>query len=190
MADLPWTWLAIRASGVTAWGLLSAVMIWGLLLRTRLIPALAPRSLVSMHRWLSALALAFLFAHAGLLLIDPVVRFTPLEILVPGIAPWQPVAVGCGILAMWAMLPASILGRWRIIRGPRAGTWFRISHRIAFIAWPLATAHFVLAGSDATVDWIIGSLIAVTTVLGFLVLVRGLSGSRPSLTRRAVPQTV
>lgn len=28
MADLPWTWLAIRASGITAWALLTAVVVW------------------------------------------------------------------------------------------------------------------------------------------------------------------
>ena len=40
MAEIPWTWLAIRASGVTAWGLLTAVVIWGILLRTRILSRL------------------------------------------------------------------------------------------------------------------------------------------------------
>jgi len=189
VAEIPWTWFAIRASGVTAWGLLSAVVIWGLLLRTRVIPSLAPRSLASMHQWLSALALAFLLGHAALLLVDPVVRFTLVEVLVPGVATWQPLAVSLGILAMWALIPASVLGRWRLIRGPRAGTWFRLAHRVAFLAWPLATAHFVLAGSDAMVDWGVGTIIAATTVLGFLLLVRGLSPSRTPVARRGSPQT-
>ena len=71
MADIPWTWLAIRGSGITAWALLTAVVVWGLLLRTRLLGKwAAPVALLDMHRWLGALALTFLGVHLGLLLVD------------------------------------------------------------------------------------------------------------------------
>ena len=30
MADIPWTWLLIRGSGITTWALLTAVVAWGL----------------------------------------------------------------------------------------------------------------------------------------------------------------
>ena len=72
LANVPWTWLLIRASGITAWGLLTAVVVWGILLRTRVLGRVAsPQGLLVMHRWLSALALGFLFVHMALLLIDP-----------------------------------------------------------------------------------------------------------------------
>ena len=84
MADIPWTWLAIRASGVTAWGLLTAVVLWGILLRTQLLGRLAaPMRLLDLHRWLGVIALGFLFVHMALLLIDPAVSFTVAQILDP-----------------------------------------------------------------------------------------------------------
>ena len=88
MADLPWTWLAIRASGITAWALLTAVVVWGILLRTRILNHLTtPVRLLDLHRWLGATALAFLAIHLILLLVDPSVHFTVLQELVPGLAP-------------------------------------------------------------------------------------------------------
>lgn len=97
MADIPWTWLGIRASGITAWGLLTAVVVWGILLKTQVLGRLAPpMKLLDLHRWLGVTAIAFLLVHLGLLIIDPAVTFTPLQILVPGLAPWQTTAVALG----------------------------------------------------------------------------------------------
>ena len=85
MTEIPWTWLAIRASGITAWGLLTAVVLWGILLRTRLLGRLAsPMRLLDLHRWLGATALAFLLIHMILLLVDPAVKFTVAQLLIPG----------------------------------------------------------------------------------------------------------
>lgn len=173
-ADLPWTWLGIRATGLTSWALLTAVVVWGLLLRTRLLGRLAtPPTLLVLHRWLSATALAFLVVHLGLLLIDPAVHFTLAQLLVPGLAPWQPVAVGLGTLALWMMIPVSIVGRFRTRLGAAGNRWFRRSHLVAFAAWPVATAHYVMAGTDALTEWSIGLLFAGSTVVVLGLLARG-----------------
>lgn len=177
MADLstiPWTWLAIRASGVTAWGLLTAVVLWGILLRTRFLGHRAqPFSLLSLHRWLGATALAFLAIHLGLLLVDPAVRFTIPEILIPGLAPWQTFAVALGTLSLWTLLPVSFLGRLRNRLGRTGAAWFARAHYLAYAAWPLATAHYVLAGTDALAEWSIGLLIAGSALLVLALLIRG-----------------
>lgn len=174
LSSVPWTWLAIRATGITAWGLLTAVVIWGILLKTRLLGKLAtPQGLLVMHRWLSALALTFLVFHLVLLLVDPVVRFTPVQILVPFAAPWQPLAVGLGTIALWMLIPVSVVGRLRQRLGKAGNTWFRRTHLIAYAAWPVATAHYVLAGTDALSQWSIGLLVAATALIVFALLVRG-----------------
>ena len=60
MSEIPWTWLAIRGSGITTWGLLTAVVVWGVLLRTQLLGRLASQlRLLVVHRWLGAVAMAF-----------------------------------------------------------------------------------------------------------------------------------
>ena len=172
--EIPWTWLAIRATGVTAWGLLTAVVLWGLLLRTRLLGgAVKPPTLLGMHRWLGALALGFLAVHLALLVVDPVVAFTIPQLFIPGLAPWEPLAVSLGILAMWLMVPVSVVGRIRQRLGRNGAKIFARTHLIAYSAWPLATAHYVFAGTDATTEWSLGLLIAAATLLIFGLLARG-----------------
>lgn len=172
--EIPWTWLGIRASGVTAWGLLTAVVLWGLLLRTRLLgQGIKPPALLNMHRWLGALALTFLVIHLLLLLVDPVVAFSVPQLLIPGIAPWEPFAVGLGVVAMWLMIPVSVVGRLRQRLGKNGAKIFARTHLIAYSAWPLATAHYVLAGTDALSEWSIGLLITASALLVFGLLARG-----------------
>lgn len=172
--DIAWTWLIIRASGVLAWALLSAVVFWGLFLRTRILgKKTTPVNLLHLHRWLGTLALVALAVHLGALLIDPVVKFTIPEILVPGLASWQPIPVALGTLALWCMLPVSLIGRIRTKMGKKGNAFFKKSHLIAYFAWPLATAHYVLAGTDAMTQWSIALVIFVSVILIFLLLTRG-----------------
>jgi predicted ferric reductase len=149
-------------------------VVWGILLKTRFLGRLAtPPTLLVMHRWLSALALAFLAVHMGLLLIDPAVRFTPTQILIPFTSPWQAFAVGLGTIAMWMLIPVSVLGRLRTRLGKAGNTWFKRAHLVAYAAWPVATAHYVLAGTDALAQWSLGLLIAGTAIIVLALLVRG-----------------
>ena len=174
MAEIPWTWLGIRASGITAWGLLTAVVLWGILLRTRLLGRLAsPMRLLDLHRWLGATALAFLLVHMILLLVDPAVQFTVAQVLVPGLAPWEPIAAALGTIAFWLLIPVSFIGRLRPRLGRVGNAWFKRSHVIAYAAWPIATAHYVLAGTDALTEWSLAFLIAGSALLVFGLLARG-----------------
>lgn len=184
LANIPWTWLLIRASGITSWGLLTAVVVWGILLRTRVLGRVAsPQGLLVMHRWLSALALGFLFLHMGLLLIDPAVQFTPTQLLIPFTSTWQPFAVGLGTIALWMLIPVSVMGRLRTRLGKAGNAWFRRTHLIAYAAWPVATAHYVLAGTDAIAQWSVALLIAGTSLIVLALLARAFVP--PAAPRRA-----
>ena len=174
MADIPWTWLVIRASGITSWGLLSAVVIWGLLLRTQLLGRFAhPMRLLDLHRWLGATAIAFLLVHMAFLLIDPAVHFTVAQILIPGTAPWETFAVALGTIAFWILLPVSFLGRLRARMGRAGNRWFKRSHLLAYAAWPIATAHYILAGTDAMADWSLALLVTGASLIVVGLLARG-----------------
>ena len=183
--DLPWTWIGIRASGLIAWSLLTCVVVWGLLLRTRLMGDKAsPKALFTMHRWLGALAIAFLILHFVLLLIDPVMTFTVTQVFIPFTSPWEPIAVGLGTLAMWALLPVTVIGRLRSKLGKAGASMFKRSHLLAYIAWPLATMHYVLAGTDALAEWSLAMLISGTVVIVLLLLARGyVPVKRPAVAR-------
>lgn len=174
MNEITWSWILIRASGVTAWALLTAVIMWGLFLRTRLLGAKTqPVALLHMHRWLGSLALGALVIHLVALFVDPVVGFTIPQLLIPGIAPWQPFAVTLGTLALWCMLPVSLVGRIRTKLGKKGNALFSRSHLVAYCAWPLATAHYILAGTDALAEWSIALLLAGSVMIVFLLLARG-----------------
>jgi len=174
MSDISWTWLGIRASGVTAWGLLTAVVLWGILLRTRILGrAASPTRLLDLHRWLGACALAFLAVHMLLLLVDPFLPYSIAQILVPGLASWQTWAVALGIGAFWLLIPVSIIGRLRPRMIDAGARLFQRSHWLAYAAWPLATAHYVLAGTDALDEWSLGIVIAGTALLVLALLARG-----------------
>ena len=174
MADIPWTWLGIRASGITTWGLLTAVVLWGILLKTQILGRVAsPMRLLDLHRWLGAVALGFLLVHMALLLIDPAVHFTPLQILIPGMAPWETLAVALGTIAFWLLIPVSFLGRLRAKMGLVGNRWFKRAHLLAYAAWPFATAHYVLAGTDALAEWSLAMLFAGGALIVMALLARG-----------------
>ena len=174
MADIAWTWLGIRASGVTAWALLTAVVLWGILLKTQLLGRLAsPMRLLDLHRWLGVVAVLFLAVHMVLLMFDSFMRFSIWQVLVPGLAPNEPLAYGLGVLAFWLLIPVTFLGRIRAKMGLVGNAWFKRAHLIAYAAWPFATAHYVLAGTDALADWSLGLLFTGTALIVMALLARG-----------------
>jgi hypothetical protein len=57
-------WFTARASGIVAWGLAAASVVWGLALSTRLLGRRPrPAWLLDLHRYLGGLALAFTGVH-------------------------------------------------------------------------------------------------------------------------------
>ena len=173
-ADLPLTWIAIRASGIAAWGLLTAVVVYGLMLRTRVLgQAAAPPALLNMHRWLGVLAIAFLAVHMGFLLIDPAVKFTVPQLFIPFLAPWKPLEVAAGIGAFWALIPVMVVARIRPRLGKQGATWFKRTHLLAYFAWPLATLHYILAGTDAVEWWSVTIILVGVAAVVFMLLTRG-----------------
>lgn len=164
---VPWTWVIIRASGVAAWLALTAVVAWGLAVRAVKASGRPFSRALSLHRWLGTVALLLVLVHMGLLLVDTYEPFTLVEIIVPFVAPWKPIAVGLGTIAFWLMVPAWLLGRMRHRWGDR---WFLRVHMLAYAAWPLATAHYVMAGTDALALWSLALLVAGVTVIAVLLL--------------------
>jgi predicted ferric reductase len=172
-SNLPWMWFAMRASGITAWTLLSATIMWGLLLRTRILPAASPVRLMNLHKYLGSLALVTLAIHLVTVILDPTLGFTWANVLIPFTASWKPLALATGIIAAYLMVPVQLVARVRAKMGKAGATWFNRTHLIAYAAWPLATAHYVMAGTDALVPASIMLLSSVTLVIVLLLTARG-----------------
>lgn len=182
-----WTWVIARSTGIAAWALATCVVVWGLLLRTRLLGRVYEgQRILALHKFLSALTVVFLAVHLGALILDPVVKFTVPMVLIPGLATWQPLAVSLGVIAMWLMLPVTVLGRW-LMRNTKFAGAFRRTHYVAYAMWPFATAHYIMAGTDAMTLWSLGILVFGTGALVFLLLSRGFVPLPPLDQRRTQP---
>lgn len=141
-------WYVSRAAGVTAYALLSGSTLLGLLISTRALSRWLNRATVfALHAHLAWLGLAAIALHAGVLLLDTYQPFSLVELLLPFAAPYRPISVALGIVAMYldlALVVSFYVKSWIGQRG------WRLLHYSSFAVYVLATAHGVFAGSGAT----------------------------------------
>lgn len=162
-------WLLARASGYAAFVALSLDVIAGLLVSTRAGDRwMARGQLIDLHGWLSPIALALLVGHVLSLLADRYIRFDVLDVLVPMLSPYRPVAVGLGIVAAYCAVVVHASFGFRRKIGTKV--WRRL-HYLSFVALGAAAVHAFLAGTDASRAWAIA--ICVVPLVGAAVLVAG-----------------
>jgi methionine sulfoxide reductase heme-binding subunit len=143
----PTLWLIARSSGITAYALITASMLAGLLLRSRSAPArIRPRAVADAHRTLALLALGALALHAAALVLDGFAHISPAALVVPGLAPKARAAVALGVLAGDLMLVVAASSALRRRIGFRA--WRRL-HWLTFAIFAAASAHGITAGTDS-----------------------------------------
>ena len=162
-------WALSRASGLAAFAVLTASVIMGLLISTKASDGLLGRPFVfEMHQFLSVASLVLIGVHAGSLLFDGFLNFTPLGLLVPFVSPYQPVAIGVGIVAAWlcAITTASFWMRSRI--GQKR---WRTLHYITFLAYAGALWHGIAAGTDTQLPLVYwGYILSLAAVAGLTTL--------------------
>ncbi|HEX3290489.1 MAG TPA: hypothetical protein VHR46_03785 [Gaiella sp.] len=151
MTHDPTFWILARASGLTAYLLVTASMVAGLVLKSRpLGKALRPAAVTDVHRTLALGALGMAGVHGLALLLDSTVAIGPLALVVPGLVPYRPVWTGLGVVSaeLLAVLILSFSLRKRI--GTRA--WRRL-HWASYGVFAAATVHGLAAGSDSGASW-------------------------------------
>ena len=144
-------WYSVRALGFLAYIILAASVLYGLLLSTKILDAIAHRPVsFALHKDLAIAALLAGALHGTLLITDQSFNFTPRAILVPFASPYAPILVGIGQITFYAMaiVTASFYVRRHI--GQRA---WRTLHYITFLAFAGATFHGISAGSDSGQAW-------------------------------------
>jgi methionine sulfoxide reductase heme-binding subunit len=168
----PTFWFLARASGLTAYALLTASVLAGLVLKSRpLGGALKAASVTDVHRFLAALGLGTVALHGIALVLDSTVRISLVALFVPGLTAYRPLWTASGVLAAELMLVvyASFSLRRRI--GPK--NWRRL-HWATYVIFTAATAHGVLAGTDTA--WsrplYVGAVGAVTAAAAWRALAR------------------
>lgn len=180
MNDKVWWYLA-RSSGLVAWLMLAASVIWGVLLSTRLLQdRRRPAWLLSLHRWLGGLSVSFASLHLLGLVLDDYVQFGPGDLFVPFASEWKPGAVAWGVVALY-LLAAVQVTSLAMRRLPKR-LW-RAVHLTSFGLFWTASMHAAGAGTDATQGWYRAGTAVVITAVVFVAAYRVLAPSR----RRRAP---
>lgn len=162
--QLPWT--VARSAGLVAYALLWLLTLLGLLRSHPRLRTLGAH-LLPWHQWLGLFTLAFVFVHAGAIVLDPYAGVGLLGALWPGLSKYRTVPVALGTTGLWALALVGLTARF----GQRwlGGIW-RSLHRGALVAFVLAFFHAVLAGSDSR--WLWGWYAASAGVVWLLALSR------------------
>ncbi len=160
-------WYMTRASGLIAWLMLTASVIWGVVLSTKAFPEhRRPAWLLDLHRWLGGLSVMFLAIHLSALVADSYTHFGIGDLAVPFMSDWKPGAVAFGVIAAWLLIAVELTSL-AIRRLPRR-VW-RSIHLLSYITFWLTSIHGALAGSDRTAllyqVTAVGSIVAVVWAL-------------------------
>ena len=163
MASLPW--YIARSAGLLAWALLTASVLWGLALSTKILGRRPrPNWLLDLHRFLGGLAAIFTVVHIVGVLLDNYVPFGLLNVLVPFTGTWRPGAVAWGIAGLYLLAAVELTSLARA-RLPKR-VW-RAIHVASFPLFLTATVHAFTAGTDAH-TWVfeVCAVLAVSAVAG------------------------
>ncbi len=140
-------WYLARASGIVAWVLATASVVWGMALSTRALGR-KPRApwLLDLHRFLGGLTVLFVAAHVAALLADSFVSFSLVDVLVPFASSWKPGPVAWGVVAMYLLLAVEVTS---LLRSRLSKKVWRAVHLTSYGVYVMASIHFVVAGTDA-----------------------------------------
>lgn len=167
------TWIALRAAGIAAYVMLFLSVAWGLAATTRPFGTrISKPTSTLVHRFMATCGLFLLAVHVVGLLVDRYVRFDVLDVLIPMRAPYRPLAVTLGVIAMYATVLVVVTSWLRTRIGTAA---WRRTHLLAVPAFTLSLLHGILAGTDSGLPWMWWTYVSTGLIVVFLVVVRALT---------------
>jgi sulfoxide reductase heme-binding subunit YedZ len=161
-------WFASRGTGVVALVLLTGVLVLGIAVnRQGRLPGLPRFAVISLHRAVSLLAVAFLAVHVATAVADPFVTIGIAASVVPFVSHYQPFWLGLGAVSIDLMLALVITS---LLRGRIGRRTWRAVHWLAYASWPVAVAHSIGSGPDMWRGWLawltVGCVAAAVAALG------------------------
>ncbi len=179
---MPTTGTVISLTGVTAMVLLTAVAVLGILVNRQVrLPGLPRFASLSLHRYVSLLALAFLALHILTAVLVSYAGIGVAAAIIPFASAGDRLWIGIGAIASDLMLALVATSLLRSHVGRR--TW-RALHWLAYACWPAAMAHSIGIGSGMRagrlLDLAIACMLAVLAAAAWRVVatVRGPRGRR------------
>jgi predicted ferric reductase len=176
-------WYASRILAILAYLALAGSVVYGLLMSTKLLDAIAHRPIsFALHQDLAAVGLGLAGIHGALLALDRTVPMPLLQLAVPFAAPYRAPWVGAGQIAFYVML--TVVASFYVRRHIGQRAW-RLLHYATFLSFAGATAHGIMAGSDSGTAWASWMYIGATVAVVFLFAYRVVTGLAIARARRA-----
>ena len=146
--DSKLSWHLVRSSGVIAYLLLMASILWGLFISAQFVKDWSPGPVsMTVHSTISWLALILSLVHALLLLLDDYFTYTLGDLFIPFMGPYRPEAVGLGTLAFWVIVVVTLSFAVKKRLGHK--TW-KMLHYASYLSFALVSVHGLFAGTEGT----------------------------------------
>jgi DMSO/TMAO reductase YedYZ heme-binding membrane subunit len=169
-------WYVMRASGVVSLGLLSLVVVLGLLTTARASTRRTPAFVTAeLHKRLTIFTMAFLGIHILSAVLDTYVHIGLLGVVVPLTSHYRPLATGIGTVAFDMLLAVALSSAFRQRMSARA---WRTVHWLSYGCWPVAVLHSVVIGTDVAQGWMDLFVVACVLAVGIAFLWRWVSHLR------------
>jgi DMSO/TMAO reductase YedYZ heme-binding membrane subunit len=180
MRQDPTFWILARASGLTAYVLMTLSVVWGIVVKSRPFGSrFRQAAVVDTHRTLAALGLGALVIHVTSLVLDKTVRMPVQALFIPGLSSYRPYSVAVGVLT--AELMVVVYASFSIRKRIGFKNWRRL-HWVTYGLFAGGTAHGLLSGSDSGRAWAlaiyvcaIASVAAATTWRALEPLTKGVA---------------
>jgi len=183
-------WYVSRGTGIVAWGLIVASMVWGFLYATRVLGRRArPWWMLGVHRFLGALAVVFVVVHVLAIVADNYTTFGLADVLVPFASAWKPIPVALGIVGMYILVTVEITSLLQ--RHLPRPAWRQI-HLASYGLFAFATLHALSAGTDVRAVLVGGLAIGVGAAVALFALLSWVwrAEPRPGRMARSLPTSV
>ncbi len=176
-------WFATRGAGIVSLFLFTAVVVLGVVTSVRWQARQWPRFLTAeVHRSIALLSVVFLALHIVTAVIDPFTSLGWISAVVPFASSYRPFWLGLGVVSLDLLVAVVVTSLLRARVGRRV---WRAVHWTAYASWPLALAHGIGTGSDATAAWMIGieaaCILAVVTAVAWRLVAGRRSADLPAL---------
>jgi methionine sulfoxide reductase heme-binding subunit len=184
-------WLASRASGLVALGLVTISVFLGLTLAGKVMrrPGLS-KKLMALHEQTALAGLVAIAVHGIALLGDPWLQPGLVGVTVPFALGFKTFFTGLGVIAAYL---SALLGLSFYVRRRIGAKLWRKAHRATILVYLLGLVHALGAGSDASAAWFRWWVMLTAPVIGGLFVYRltrrrasapsrrrGIAGPRPA----------
>lgn len=141
-----WIWIAIRATGLTGYFLLTISLLLG-------IYSHIPRkkgSILAFHQIIGQVALLFIGIHAYLLIFDNYEPYSIKALLIPFTAAYEPILSGLGTIAAYLLIIVLLTSDF--MKKVGRSVWKK-THYLVFPLWFLSVIHGLFLGTDTESIW-------------------------------------